>query len=447
MVFEDLEIRLKKVLSEINPQPKDSFKMALKAQALKSYQSKSQPYAWLKFRRYFARTLSVSAMSAFALGAIGFLDVPMLSNRVVGEIKSEGGVVEIIRGNESLLVSGTQDLRQGDWIRVGHRGQAHITTDHFESEVASGSRLRMERSSRIFLDKGRLSNTASQATQIKTIRGLVKNGLGSEVAVEVSETGETRVLPGSLNVLVYDLNDGQMLAQAGEQVVLRSDTVLTQPAVSPTDLELSNKQIEGILGTLIITRTKALTGIEHMLLGKSTRAHAEIISAEHSFRSVAQILDNGRDMTLSRRMNLETVSVEDVYPALALKTDRLDVLTEAYALEQLFAVLEQNKNSLAFAPVETEVASFNRYVLLQYLASVATPDQAAALYTLADNYVVSELRKVQQSPIKMEQLAYLNSQVDALPRNDDAVKFLKGLESRLSPDLASALNEKLSALF
>lgn len=447
MVFEDLELRLKQALSEINPQPKTSFKVLLKTQALKSYQDKSQPYTWMKFRRYFARALSVSAVSAFALSAIGFLDMPMLSNRVVGEIRSEGGVVEIIRGDESLLVSGAQDLRRGDWVRVGHRGQAHITTDHFESEVEPGSRLRVERSSRIFLDKGRLNNIASQSTQIKTIRGLIKNGLGSEVAVEVSETGETRVLPGSLNVLVYDLNNGQTLARAGEQVVLRSDTVLTQIAVSPTDLELSKAQIESILGTLIIARTKALTGIENMSLGKRSRAHQEIISAEQSFRSVVQILDNGRNMTLSRRVNLDSISVDAVYPALALKTNRIDLLTEAYALEQLFAVLEQNKNSLAFAPVNTEVTAFNRYVLLHYLASVATPKQAAALSTLADNYVVSVLRKVQQSPIKMEQLAYLNSQVDALPRNDDAQKFLLGLGSRLSPDLAGALNEKLEVLF
>jgi hypothetical protein len=305
----------------------------------------------------------------------------------------------------------------------------------------------MERSGRIYLDKGRLSNTASQATQIKTDRGLVQNDLGSEVAVEVSETGETRVLPSASNVMVQDLNNGELMAQAGEKIVLHSDTHLTQTSNGPTDLALSNAQIEGILGKLIIARSKALTGIEHMLLGKRTRAHSEIISAEKTFRSVAQILDNGRDMQPTRRVNLETVKVGDVYPSLALKTERIDILTEAYALEQLFAVLEQNKNSLAFAPVETEVAAFNRYVLLQYLASVATPEQAAALYTLADNYVVSVLRKVQQSPVRMEQLAYLNEQVDALPRNDDSQKFLQALQSHLSPDLASALSEKLNILF
>ena len=390
MGFEDLESRLKFCFNKVRPQAEPTFKATLRERTLQQYAQQTKPYCWLRFRSYFLKGISLTTMSALLLSVAGVLDMPFLSNRVVGQIVSQGGVVEIIRGDESLLVSGTEVLKKGDWVRVGRHGQASITTDHFVSEVESGSWLKLERAGQIYLDKGKVNNTASQKAAIKTDRGLVKNNLGGEVAVEVSETGETRILPGYLNVTVYDLNDGAVMAQAGEEIVLSSDTVLTQSdVVIPDDLELSNAQIEAIIGKLIIARTKALTGIEHMLLGKRGRAHEEIISAEQSFRSVTQILDNGRDMVMNRRTNLDLVSVEDVYPALLKKTDRTDVLTEAYALEQLFAVLEQNKNSLAFAPVETEVAAFNRYVLLHYLASVATPEQAEALKVLAENYVVS----------------------------------------------------------
>lgn len=447
MGFEDLEARLKFMFRYPRVEPQVAFKTALKERMLVHYKKSYLPHRSYRFRFWFARFLSLGALSAFMLGGIGFLDIPLLSNRVVGEIQSQGGVVEIIRGDESLLVSGTQELMAGDWVRVGHTGQASITTDHFVSKVEAGSRLKVERSSRIFLDKGKVHNTASQGAQIKTDRGVVRNTLGSEVAVEVSETGETRVLPQYQQVAVYDLNDGQLLAAPGEKVVLRSDTVLTQSALAPQDLGLSKTQIEGIIGKLVIARTKALTGIENMLSGKRELANQEIMSAEQSFRSVAQILDSGRDMVINRRLNLDAVAVSDIYPALVQKTERLDVLTEAYALEQLFAVLKQNKNGLAFAPVETDVPVFNRYVLLHYLASVGTPEQAAALNILADNYVVSMLRKVQQSPVRMEQLAYLNEQVEALPRNAEAENFLLSLKSRLSPDLASALEEKLSVLF
>lgn len=447
MGFEDLESRLKFLFAHVSPKATPAFKVRLREQTLAQFKVKTQLYRWLNVRSYFAKGLSYSVIGIFTLSLVGFFELPFLPNQVVGEIKSAGGVVEIIRGNQSLLVSGTQDLHRGDWVRVGHKGQASITTNHFVSEVEAGSWLQIEREGRMFLDKGRVHNTASLNAQIQTNRGLVQNNLGSEVAVEVSESGETRILPGYLNVMVYDLKNGEIKAEAGEKIVLRSDTVLTESAIIPDDLNLSRVQIEAIIGKLIIARTKALTGIENMLLGKRGQAHEEIISAEQSFRSVVQILDRGRDMSLNRRLNLNLVTVADVYPALLLKTDRLDVLTEAYALEQLFAVLHQNRNSLAFAPVETEVRAFNRYVLLHYLASVATPEQAAALYTLADNYVVSVLRKVQQSPIKMEQLAYLNAQIDALPRNQDAQAFLTSLQTYLSPALAEALAEKINFLF
>ncbi len=448
MGFEDLESRLKQILGQTPASSEVGvFKSELKERVLKSYQQSNVPYQWFGWRLWLARTISVSTLGALFLGALGVVDAPFLGNRVVGQIQTESGVVEIIRGDESLLVSGTTEVQVGDWVRVGHNGQASLTTDYSVSEIESSSRLKLERAGRIFLDKGRINNTASAEAHIKTDRGLVKNPFGSAVAVEVSETGETRVLPRHQNVTVYDLNEGKVSAEPGEKVVLRSDTVLTSSEVIPEGLNLSKSQIEAILGRLVIARTKALTGIENMLNGKRSQANQEIISAEQSFRSVVQILDSSRDMAVKRQLNLDSVTVASVYPALQAKTDRLDILTEAYALEQLFAVLKQNRNSLAFAPVETEVAAFNRYVLLRYLASVANQEQAAALNTLAENYVVSVLRKVQQSPVRMEQLAYLNAQVEALPRNYDAETFLRALESHLSPDLALALAEKIEMAF
>ena len=446
MGFEDLEARLRFVLGQTAPTPPTAVKTRVAELAQSRFKEQNQQGRWLRWRVYFSRTLSLSAMSALLLGATGIVDMPLLGNQVVGQIESRGGVVEIIRGDESLLVADTESLRVGDWVRVGHRGEALITTDHFASNVESGSWLKVERPNTVYLDRGRLHSTHWQTAQIKTDRGMVKTADGGGVAIEVADSGETHVLPSRQKVAVFDLNNGQLFAEAGERVVLRSDTVLTD-AIIPTDLELSNAQIEAILGKLAITRTKALTGIENMLGGERERAHREIMSAEKTFRSVVQILDSERDLTIARRVNLDSVLVADVYTALQARTNRTDLLTEAYALEQLFAVLAQNKNSIAFAPMDTGVAAYDRYVLLHYLASVATPKQAEALHVLADNYVVSVLRKVQQSPVKIEQLAYLNQQVDALPVNTDSERFLMALKQHLSPDLATALGEKMTYRF
>jgi len=447
MGFEDLEARLRFVLKSAEKKADASTKARVSDLVQARFKAKSRANKWLKWRIYFARTLSLSTMAALLLGTTGVVDMPLLSNQVVGQIESQGGVVEIIRGDESLLVSGSEALRQGDWVRVGHRGQATITTDHFASEVEAGSWLKLERSNTVFLDKGRLSNTSHNAAQIKTNRGLVKSGGGDAVAIEVLETGETHVLPETQQVAVFDLNNGQILARAGERVILRSDTILKRSEGSPTDLGLSNAQIESVLGKLAITRTKALTGIENVLAGKRDQGHKEIMSAEQSFKSVAQVLGNGRDMRLSHRVNLDSVAVSDIHSLLKTKTARADLLTESYALEQLFAVLAQNRNSLAFAPIDTGVEAYDRYVLLHNLASVATVNQAAAMQTLADNYVISVLRKVQSSPIKIEQLAFLNTQIDALPLNAQSEQFLTALKNRLSPDLSLALEEKMNYLF
>lgn len=446
MVFKDLEARLLYAFKQLRPEPDESVKARIKANVSGRFKAQQQRQTWLGWRTVFARTLSLGVMSALLLGTTGVVELPLLGNQVVGQIASQGGVVEIIRGDQSLLVTDPTELYKGDWVHVGHRGQATITTEHFSSSVDADSRLKVEKSNTVFLDKGRLHNTHWQSAKVKTNRGLVKSSDGGMVAIEVLETGETHVLPDTARVAVYDLNNGRRLAGAGEKVVLRSDTVLSTSNF-PDDLELSNAQIEAILGKLVIARTKALTGIENMMLGERDRAHKEILSAEQSFRSVAQILETERDLTIARRVNLDAVAVNEVYTALSEKTDRLDLLTEAYSLEQLFAVLAQNRNRMAFAPMDTGVEAYDRYVLLHRLAALGTPEQAAALYSLADNYVVSVLRKVQQSPVRIEQLAYLNAQVDALPVNQQSEQFLRSLQQQLSPDLGVVLGEKLDYLF
>ena len=160
-----------------------------------------------------------------------------------------------------------------------------------------------------------------------------------------------------------------------------------------------------------------------------------------------QILESSRDLTTKRRVNLEAVAVADVLPALQAKTDRLELLTEAASLQAVFEVLAHYKNKIAFAPVDTGVQAYDRYVLLHYLASLGNAQQSRAIVSLAETYVISLLRKVQQSPLRMEQIAYLNQQVDALPANAQAERFLRALQNRLSPDLAAVLDEKLDYWF
>lgn len=154
----------------------------------------------------------------------------------------------------------------------------------------------------LFLEKGVLENEVFRGVEIATDRGFVKSPNGTNFEVNVSETGETTVVPNKNLVKVYDLNEGQIALNAGNKVTLRSDTQLSETEnLTAPDLKLSNSQIDSIYAKLIIARTKILTGVDKLLVDNKEGARRDFSSAQKTFVSITQVLQTSRELELARR--------------------------------------------------------------------------------------------------------------------------------------------------
>ncbi len=447
MSFEDLKSLIKKYYIYHAPEATVATKVRVREQVVDAYRREHGHLKWLTWRHWIMRFSAFSMMAFVGLSFLGIVEAPFLSNQMVaGTIKSNSGVVEVIRGNESFLVKDELEVRVGDIVKIGHRGNAILVTDSLISKAQEGTEFKVEARDELFVVRGALQGENLGVTQIKTERASIMGERGSGVEVVVSSTGETTVHPLEKTVQVVDLHSGKLIAEKGDVITLRSDTRLREVEI-PEGISLSNAQIESILGKLAITRTKVLTGIEKSSHGERVAANRDILSAEKTYLSVVAVLGSSRDLSFVPKKNLDQILLGEVYEQLAAKTDRVDVLTETKALEAVFMVLSQNKNSLAFAPVDTGVEAFDRYVLLNYLASLGEPHQEEIIQYLADNYVIGLLRKIQNEPVKIDQIAMLKNTVDELPVNDASQKFLLRLEDMLAPDLAKILSEKIDSLF
>ncbi len=447
MRFEGIELRIKEILQKGQSHASGSARFRVKNRALRAFEVSPVNTFRNRWSWFFSPSLKYGVLSVFVLGLVGTFNTPFTNNQTIaGKVKTEDGVVEVIRGNESYLINDEADLYVGDWIKVGNRGKAQFISDNFASRIKPGTKLRVLESDEIFLAEGSLQGTSLQDFKVRTKKGLVQGQSGSGVAIEVNPTGETRVLPTAKTVQIFDLHSGQLMAARGEEVLLRSDTFL-QSAHIPQDLSLSNDQIAAALGKLAIARSKILTGVKKMLDGERNAAHRDIVSAEKTFRSILQVFETTRDLEITKRVNTENYTLDEVFTELALKTQRADILTEALAVKTIFDVLAYNKNNIAFAPVDTGVKAYDRYVLLGYLASLGDESQSEVILDLADTYVISVLQKVQNQPVKIDQIATLNEAVDQLPANTQAREFLEKLSESLAPDLAQILQEKVDYIF
>ena len=445
MSFDDLEKILRQFFLDRTKSSNIAAKTRIRERTLAAYEQK---YSWHQKSLLFFQHHAGSLLACvFVIALLGVVDTPLTNNKIVaGKIKTKSGIVEIIRGNESFLVTEEASLLVGDFVRVKQNSQANFLSDYFVSQLDEGTNIEIIDKDVMVLERGKWKGYAQKGSKIQTRRGWIKGLDSSGVVVHVSESGETTITPLENQVSVYDLHRGKLIASAGETIKLRSDTRLKNVRF-PEDLNLSKTQEEAILGKLAITRTKILTGVQKMLLGKRTAAHRNIASAEKSFLSVLQVLNSSRNLEITRTTNLDNVPISAVFSQLQEKTSRVDLLTETKGLESLFTVMIQNKNNIAFAPVDTGVESYDRYVILHYLASLGAPKEAALITHLADNYVISLLRKVQNQPIKIDQISLINEQIDKLPVNQYSEQFLKKLEKLLAPDVAKVVNEKIEYLF
>lgn len=446
MSFEDIEERIKVFFREVHQKQSESKKFAvMKSNILDVYVARGRHKKPMGF--FIARFASalVSFVFIFAFTTF-FLDSS--KNVQAGTISSKYGPTEVIRNGEMVLIKGHMKLKIGDIVRVGNNAEAEIILpNQLITTAKNKTTFQVLGEGSLFLEEGVLENEALRQSEILVGRGIVESPSGSKFNVYVSESGEVRITSEYSGVDVMDFNERKVSLQEGDELLLRTDTVLSEYTELPADLQLSSRQLQAINARFIISRTKILTGMEHLLARENEEAEKDFISAEKSYKSIAQVLLSTRNLEILKRKNLESLEIEDIFPLLSMKVKNEHYLTEAKALEDLFAILEENQGNIAFSSANTGVDSFDRFVTLKRIYSLGNKNQRTFEDVLLQKYIVAFLRQIQNEELRIDQITILNEQIEKLPKNDLAYEFLDRTSKILAPGIAMILNEKLERVF
>lgn len=447
MGFEDLEKRLRNFFLKATPRRDVLQKDRVFSKTINAFIEKQEERKVSFWKKIFMPRTSVVAFATVAIAVLFNLLPGGQSLLSAGEISPKYGPVEILRGEDVILVEKTTKLRRGDIIRIGNKAEADIFfPNHLSSTLKARTELRIVDRNSLFLEKGLLTGRVfNEDSEVSTSRGFIKSSPGGAFSIEVSESGETEVVSEEKNVSVFDWKEGQTILSEGEFLKLRTDTSLARQEI-PTDLSLSLAQIQAIRAKMIIARTKALTAVEKALSHDSTNAERDISSAHRSFLSIAQVLDSSRDLEIGKRKDLEKISSHDILVALREKGVSPFLFEEAKAIEGLLATVEKNIGNFSFALEKTPSQSFNRFVLLERVFSL-DKDLSESEDVLKKKYVAAFLRDILDEEIRIDQISKLNQKISLLPSNPEAEEFLWTAKDLLSPDLADMLVEKIEKVF
>lgn len=450
MGFEDIEQELKR-LFEKGQCPKNTAlqnRVFLKAsEAFVCKKEKNARPLWSRLFSFRTSTLAFALTAFFVL----FNMLPGQTILSAGEVVPKSGPVEIIRGDDIILVQNPTALINGDVIRVGNNSEADIIfPKKFTSTVTSSTQVRVVDSDTIFLETGSIENNIYAGGEFSTKRGFVQSVPGSSFYISVSPSGETKIinLSEAQKVSVYDWKEGETLLQAGEEVRLRSETSLAGEEEFPEDISLSLLQIQTIRNKLIIARTKLLTSAEDSIAGDKKASRKNLESAKNTFLSIVQVLNTSRDLrpTLVRK-NIDSIALADVARSLAQKISNESLIAETKALENLFLLVERNQGNMGFQIEKTEITSFDRFLLLDYISALGTEEEQAWINILKQKYVASFMRKILNEELKTDQIKVLGKEMRRLPRNALARNFLERGEALAPPEIATQLQNEINASF
>lgn len=378
---------------------------------------------------------------AAVLMLVAFNLLPFSQTKLLaGHIQPKNGVVKIIRGEETILISENTNLREGDIIQIGHNGEANIIfPDQFQSNLKPRTELKIVNRDEIFIEQGMMINESYENHQFSADRGFVEAPAGSSFIISISETGEMEIIAKRNNINVFDWKNGETTIEAGEKINLRTDTMLTSHDI-PSNLNLSTLQINSIQAKLIITRTKLLTTLEKMTSGQRSESEKDFVSAQKSFFSVLDIINSSRDMEIQKRIDWESYDFADVITEMRRKQIPKMMVDEAMALRTLFTIIENNKNNIGFKTQETDMQSFDRFVTIERVFLGSDQEHKEKL---KQKYVVVFLRQILNEPLRIDQISVMNEEINKLPKNELAREFLNKLSDSLPPDLADILDEKI----
>ena len=447
MGFEDLEKIIRQLFRNVRVPQEIKQKERIRMNALEAFSQRHEGSVVPMWHRFFSPKISTVAFAAVTF--LVLFNIAPSNFLSAGELHQKFGPVEVLRGNDIILVDKAFSLKKGDVVRVGNNSEAEIIfPNSFTSTVKSSTQLKIVKNDSLFLEKGTIEGTGTNKGNITTQRGLISSPSESMFRVLVSDSGETHVINLSKEspLTVFDWKDGEMKLLAGEELRMRTDTTLTDNNI-PEDLKLSLSQIQAIQAKLIITRTKVLTGVEEVLEGEHNSADDDFLSAKKSFQSIVQVLEASRNLQIVKRKYVDEIPLTEVVQRIAEKTNDLSLLQEARAVEVLLALVEKNRSSLRFRPESTGVQAFDRFVLLDKLFSLGTEKEPYFGEILKQKYIVSFLQRIQNNELRIDQLLLLNKEMEKLPRNQVARNFLERVALLFSPDLQIMLEEKIESTF
>ncbi len=446
MHFDDLEKRLRKFFSHQKNSLDPTRKTPIKEEVLNAFsRPKNEQKFWKRF--FFPKTSIVAFAAASFFVLLSFFPFGNSDLRA-GKILPKFGPVEIVRDGKTLLLDAEMTLEIGDFVRVGNSAEAEIIFPNSFSAVAKKqTQFRVIDDNSLFLEIGEINKKTIKDGKISTNRGFVRSTPGAQFSVLVSESGETKIVNAKNKITVFDWNEGSSDLKAGEEIQLRTDTLLTEDYSMPSDLSLSISQIMAIRSKLLIARTKLLTGFEKSIDGDKYKAEGDFSSADRTFRSIVQILSSDRNLNIAKRKSLNVIRMNEVFIRLMTKTEDEKLLTETKALETLFEIIKENKSKLAFGAEKSGLIAFDRFLLLDRIFALGNETQQKLAHVLKEKYAISFLRKIQNESLKIDQISMLNDEIKKLPKTTLAREFLEKVEDFLAPDLAEILGEKIEHVF
>ena len=450
MIFPDIERKLRAFFRRESIAPNQASSTRIRRQILEKFIEEHRKIPFFERIFFFSTFRRLSPALAFAsvVFLVWFNFFPGTSGEILaGTIFPKRGLVEIIRGEETIIVQSKTRLRVGDFIRIGNRAEAEIHfPDKFISTARDRTLLRVMDENALFLESGKLSNRSFKVGEIATGRGFVRSFPGSKFEISVSESGEAQIINSKNKIIVFDWDDGRAELSAGEEIKLRTDTSLVDSEV-PGDLRLSLAQIAAIRAKLVIARTKIIAGITKAMAGENRDSERDFRSAEKTFRSIVQVLMASRNLEIVKRRNIAMVQRNEVFARMRKKTDNPELLIEIRALETLFDILQRNRGKFAFVIPKTGVETFDRFAIIDRVFQLGTEQEQKFSHALKQKYVVAFLNQIQDEPLKIDQISTMNSKITLLPNSKLAKEFLENLQSILPPDLAGILREKIEKTF
>jgi len=442
MGFEDLEQKLEKFFIDESAAHDFAKKTRIKEITFARYSAKKSN-TWQKLSAFFFQKYVISAVSMAVI--IGF--IPVLNNQLyAGEISRESGLVEIIRDGKLTILDGKYKLKVGDEIIVSGNANAKLSLrNNFESEIYENTKVKVDSRDSLFLASGKLHNHL-QSGKIVTNKGEILAKSSTKFFVDVSASGETKIIPRKNEVSVRNWQGEEIKLSAGEELRLRSDTKISS-TILPKDIRLSNIQIQAIRSKLFIARTKSINYIESKISRDFETAEKDLKSAEKTYKSIAQILKTSRDLkTLITRENIDMLKTQDIYAKVAKKTDNKSLLAEVKAVEKLLEIIYKTKQ-FDLNQANTGVLSFDRYVLVSRLFAKNNPETLELGNILRDQYITSFARKILNEELKIDQISMLNQEIKKLPRTTMSRFFLGRVGEVLPKNLQELLSEKIEKGF